>query len=91
MTAFWCRPSSFNTQPPEGGWFRHGRQPEMPSGFNTQPPEGGWTAAEKAQTAALVSTHSRLKAAGCGFGNDPRPTRFVSTHSRLKAAGRNIS
>ena len=34
-------------------------------GFNTQPPEGGWLAeiAESGKT-ILVSTHSRLKAAG---------------------------
>ena len=34
----------------------------------------------------VVSTHSRLKAAG--WGNGRRGSRFrVSTHSRLKAAG----
>ena len=36
--------------------------------------------------AGLVSTHSRLKAAGYQVGNSCHPTR-VSTHSRLKAAG----
>ena len=35
-------------------------------GFNTQPPEGGWYRANTAPfKAALVSTHSRPKAAGC--------------------------
>ena len=55
-------------------------------GFNTQPPEGGWTLSYKTVAQAVVSTHSRLKAAGTvkrhvlGIG-------CVSTHSRLKAAG----
>ena len=54
--------------------------------FNTQPPEGGWIAAAVAAFIGLVSTHSRLKAAGavmCATRN----LRHVSTHSRLKAAG----
>ena len=33
-----------------------------------------------------VSTHSRLKAAGC-INNSGQPYPTVSTHSRLKAAG----
>ena len=33
--------------------------------FNTQPPEGGWLGFEEGkQQASMVSTHSRLKAAG---------------------------
>ena len=56
-------------------------------GFNTQPPEGGciiscgWAA-----YAAVVSTHSRPKAAGRHRPNT-KPTPKVSTHSRPKAAG----
>ena len=35
-------PTSFNTQPPEGGW-PHTRGIFLSiAGFNTQPPEGGW-------------------------------------------------
>ena len=34
----------------------------------------------------MVSTHSRLKAAG-GVINDTSRRQIVSTHSRLKAAG----
>ena len=34
-----CR---FNTQPPEGGWFRLNSEPYLLYSFNTQPPEGGW-------------------------------------------------
>ena len=33
---------SFNTQPPEGGWFWDYCENNPKSGFNTQPPEGGW-------------------------------------------------
>ena len=77
----------FNTQPPEGGWRNAPPARAWCSRFNTQPPEGGWLAiATKFCCLCIVSTHSRLKAAGkgyivqlSGFG--------VSTHSRLKAAG----
>ena len=34
--------TSFNTQPPEGGWLHFGERVIEVSGFNTQPPEGGW-------------------------------------------------
>ena len=38
------------------------------TGFNSQPPEGGWKDAYDIVKGALVSTHSRPKAAGCsGF------------------------
>ena len=55
--------SSFNTQPPEGG-CRSGHRScrDLPS-FNTQPPEGGWPDAVLYRIDALVSTHSRPKAA----------------------------
>ena len=37
------------------------------SGFNTQPPEGGWVQRFGRRFGLqIVSTHSRLKAAGCG-------------------------
>ena len=36
----------FNTQPPEGGWFKKETDRYRNyTGFNTQPPEGGWQAA----------------------------------------------
>ena len=57
------------------------------SGFNTQPPEGGWVFRRSPLDGiVIVSTHSRLKAAGSGIPS-PMPCRTVSTHSRLKAAG----
>ena len=77
---------SFNTQPPEGGWLDTPRRSRMVQGFNTQPPEGGWTSPSSNRPSWLVSTHSRLKAAGYskdGVCHDWE----VSTHSRLKAAG----
>ena len=55
--------------------------------FNTQPPEGGWALACDAEAEnVIVSTHSRLKAAGlqCHSWHE---ACIVSTHSRLKAAG----
>ena len=39
--------------------------------------------------ASVVSTHSRLKAAG-GQEYTPYPISAVSTHSRLKAAGHTV-
>ena len=34
--------ASFNTQPPEGGWFHFLQKIHYCPSFNTQPPEGGW-------------------------------------------------
>ena len=77
---------SFNTQPPEGGWFTPGVFRQPVESFNTQPPEGGWVFLGCSYYYKMVSTHSRLKAAGTG--GPPLLTRSsVSTHSRLKAAG----
>jgi len=56
------------------------------AGFNTQPPEGGWAVWYAPHRPCDVSTHSRLKAAGCFKADKPKDDE-VSTHSRLKAAG----
>ena len=58
----------------------------LPLRFNTQPPKGGWVAIQEALFATIVSTHSRLKAAGI-IACVPVRVGGVSTHSRLKAAG----
>ena len=56
---------SFNTQPPEGGWLDFVGRRDIVRGFNTQPPEGGWLSGTVLWlTEPVVSTHSRLKAAG---------------------------
>ena len=47
--------------------------------FNTQPPEGGWIAAAVAAFIGLVSTHSRLKAAGTFYVIDDSKTMFQHT------------
>ena len=55
--------------------------------FNTQPPEGGWSyKISYDDMGFVVSTHSRLKAAGASYMHD-FARYMVSTHSRLKAAG----
>ena len=54
----------FNTQPPEGGWEMFEQDTGWEFGFNTQPPEGGWGNAFTEKGDLMVSTHSRLKAAG---------------------------
>ena len=55
---------SFNTQPPEGGWLLTHYAFHLLICFNTQPPEGGWADEIRRICHYLVSTHSRLKAAG---------------------------
>ena len=56
---------SFNTQPPEGGWScSMSINTTDTARFNTQPPEGGWVTSAEPFVFAIVSTHSRLKAAG---------------------------
>ena len=59
--------------------------PSRLGGFNTQPPEGGWDRHRNHQDQRMVSTHSRLKAAG-PRSTDEYARANVSTHSRLKAA-----
>ena len=54
----------FNTQPPEGGWTGKSGASQSSTGFNTQPPEGGWNSPPCGRRGKMVSTHSRLKAAG---------------------------
>ena len=54
----------FNSQPREGGWVSYVKLPVPCSRFNSQPREGGWLAELAVQGAAVVSTHSRAKAAG---------------------------
>ena len=57
--------AGFNTQPPKGGWTAIIDRHSYRRRFNTQPPKGGWgcTLCVDCQE-DLVSTHSRLKAAG---------------------------
>ena len=59
----------FNTQPPEGGWFLSVFSCNICNlCFNTQPPEGGWEIIYQPFCfQSLVSTHSRLKAAGASL------------------------
>ena len=79
----------FNTQPPEGGWAGGGSLGRMGRSFNTQPPEGGWLhVVADPDRFAVVSTHSRPKAAGAAVAQF-LGLLAVSTHSRPKAAGCN--
>ena len=78
--------SSFNTQPPEGGWQPNHVLPARPACFNTQPPEGGWDKNLCTSLTNSVSTHSRPKAAGKAAAAKAKAAE-VSTHSRPKAAG----
>ena len=67
----YSRFTSFNTQPPEGGWAKLERTLLQFRRFNTQPPEGGWVGlAGGAVAESDVSTHSRPKAAGFGLAEE---------------------
>ena len=44
--------------------------------FNTQPPEGGWAVKDDDTRGMMVSTHSRLKAAGSKRPDRPRGRCF---------------
>ena len=75
-----CRRERFNTQPPEGGWTAGCFLFWSILCFNTQPPEGGWPKDTYTHVVVLVSTHSRLKAAGriwrrasCSAGFNTQP------------------
>ena len=48
-------------------------------GFNTQPPEGGWRLPLRRRIAQIVSTHSRLKAAGYAMDLDVLSTYRFNT------------
>ena len=57
----------FNTQPPKGGWLPYYQERAKTYSFNTQPPKGGWPDRAFFFPAHIVSTHSRLKAAGFAY------------------------
>ena len=78
---------SFNTQPPEGGWRPSEKPARIPGQFQHTAARrrlADGTIIENVE--AVVSTHSRPKAAGKSNVFVFNPI-FVSTHSRPKAAG----
>ena len=77
---------SFNTQPPEGGWFK---PPYQQMGYKVSTHSRLKAAGVLIPLPCnrfIVSTHSRLKAAG-QWRDEILKKIGVSTHSRLKAAG----
>ena len=78
--------SRFNTQPPEGGWYRVGLQCFESIVSTHSRPKAADEELQKRQILILVSTHSRPKAAERKKAA-PFLTDKVSTHSRPKAAG----
>ena len=79
--------NSFNTQPPEGGWFTHRQTTTNPKKVSTHSRlKAAGTVSQNVNVGKVVSTHSRLKAAGAE-SNLLDTASTVSTHSRLKAAG----
>ena len=85
------RCDSFNTQPPEGGWFRASVVFGEIRSFNTQPPEGGWVIAFLAHIGvAVVSTHSRPKAAGENLQEYVSECKFQHTAARRRLVRRTL-
>ena len=81
---------SFNTQPPEGGWFFWFVFISTHYSFNTQPPEGGWFFFTSLLFLFDLFQHT---AARRRLGHSDRQYRLdhtVSTHSRPKAAGASL-
>ena len=52
---------SFNTQPPEGGWYFSARFIFRRVGFNTQPPEGGWPCLFSKSLTSITFQHTAAR------------------------------
>ena len=82
--------TSFNTQPPEGGWRELPQQGSVPRGFNTQPPEGGWrNPLHHTDLWAMFQHTAARRRLESLVAHTPKACD-VSTHSRPKAAGYGI-
>ena len=78
--------SSFNTQPPEGGWVWREEESLNPKVSTHSRPKAAGRVTNTGSAVIGVSTHSRPKAAGlCEWSC--KGNGCVSTHSRPKAAG----
>ena len=78
----------FNTQPPEGGWYRRRCLSDTSASFNTQPPEGGWVFTPSF-CAVFLSFNTQPPEGGWLLMMLANVlASAVSTHSRLKAAGK---
>ena len=78
--------TSFNTQPPEGGWAILPITKCCMICFNTQPPEGGWFRAFLKLTKRKCF-NTQPPEGGWKRKRFAKWAKEVSTHSRLKAAG----
>ena len=83
--------TSFNTQPPEGGWVEGGNRRHDGSCFNTQPPEGGWTSRPLCAAILFMFQHAAARRRLVHFGKDVVDAWYVSTRSRPKAAGKTFN
>ena len=82
--------SSFNTQPPEGGWIIGNQWITGEQGFNTQPPEGGWLSDAEYQVVKNMFQHTAARRRLVLSTIYQHLFNRVSTHSRPKAAGQFI-
>ena len=72
-------PSSFNTQPPEGGWLIMIGQSTISRCFNTQPPEGGWVQASCKQPYLAQFQHTAARRRLANHDRNPNPARRFNT------------
>ena len=79
--------TSFNTQPPEGGWDCYDCNQRTYQSFNTQPPEGGWNSGGNSAESRVSFNTQPPEGGWFGQYENSREDMEVSTHSRLKAAG----
>ena len=78
--------TSFNSQPPEGGWLNHDLAPSLGWCFNSQPPEGGW----HKQRGGQIATHSFNSQPPEGGWVKPYPMLFLHFQFQLTAARRRL-
>ena len=76
---------SFNTQPPEGGWYfpRYGLN--QPYCFNTQPPEGGWVSQVTGISVYKLFQHTAARRRlGSPSASSRIPRKFQHTAARRR-------
>ena len=77
--------SSFNTQPPEGGWFEWGKDSSFIACFNTQPPEGGWAIVWVFSALEISFQHTAARRRlGLGRLSNTATSKFQHTAARRR-------
>ena len=87
VAAFIMFSSSFNTQPPEGGWQTSIDRRSKKTSFNTQPPEGGWIRRIQGKLSRSKFQHTAARRRLAQLQFQPNPiNRFQHTAARRRLA-----